>query len=220
MTSAIAADTRLAVHEQPPTTEETIATPPEDVAHAISPTPLPSVADPTAVATAPLAATTADDNQKEEDDEDVMSSLERDHPSFVQATISLIVQLLPEDGHADGRLALIAVKSHNLTPLTTMRRMGTLETLPHPLSTLLQQWGTALPEALSQRALARAKEREVERLKDAERKAQRAATKRPDIKKPEKPTPAATRTASPPPTSATPPTPTGPVTPTSQAHLF
>ena len=221
MTSAIAEDTRLAVHEQPPTSEESIATPPENVAHAISPTPLPSVADPTAVATAPLAAPAADENQKEEDDdEDVMSSLERDHPSFAQATISLIVQLLPEDGHADGRLALIAIKSHNLTPLTTMHRMGTLETLPHPLSTLLQQWGTALPEALSQRALTRAKEREVERLKDAERKAQRAATKRPDIKKPEKPTPTATRTASPPPTSATPPTPTGPVTPTSQAHLF
>ena len=121
MTSAIAEETRLAVHEQPPTSEETIATPPEDVAHAISPTPLPSVADPTAVATAPLAAPAADDNQKEEeDDEDVMSSLERDHPSFAQATISLIVQLLPEDGHADGRLALIAVKSHNLIPLTTM----------------------------------------------------------------------------------------------------
>ena len=131
-----------------------------------------------------------------------------------------VLAAAPEDGHADGRLALIAIKSHNLTPLTTMHRMGTLETLPHPLSTLLQQWGTALPEALSQRALTRAKEREVERLKDAERKAQRAATKRPDIKKPEKPTPTATRTASPPPTSATPPTPTAPVTPTSQAHLF
>lgn len=218
MTSAIAADTRLAVHEQPPTSEDTIATPPEDVAHAISPTPLPSVADPTAVATAPLAATTADDNQKEEDDEDVMSSLERDHPSFAQATISLIVQLLPEDGHADGRLALIAVKSHNLTPLTTMHRMGTLETLPHPLSTLLQQWGTALPEALSQRALARAKEQEAKQLKEAEQKSQRAAAKRPDSKKTEKPKPTPTRTAHPTPIAETPST--GPVPTASQADLF
>jgi hypothetical protein len=218
MTSAIAEDTRLAVHEQPPTSEETIATPPEDVAYVISPTPLPSVADPTAVATAPLAAPAADDNQKEDDDEDVMSSLERDHPSFAQATISLIVQLLPEDGHADGRLALIAVKSHNLIPLTTMHRMGTLETLPHPLSTLLQQWDTTLPEALSQRALARAQEQEVQRLKEVERKAQRAATKRPDIKKTEKPKPNHTRTDNPIPTAET--APTSPVPIASQPDLF
>lgn len=157
------------------------------------------------------------DTHDDEDTEDQTTSLERDHPSFTHATISLIVQLLPEDGHTDGRLTLIAVKSHNLPAHMTMQRLGTLGPLPASFTTVLNQWETALPEALSQRTLARAKEHALQQLKDAERKAKQAATKRPDNKKPERSKPVTPITT---PSAPSAGTPSSSIIPESQPHLF
>ena len=216
MTSATTPETCVAVDQTPTTTVHTTSAPLDGIAHDHAPTPVP-VADATPGGNVPPPAVT-EDHQNNDDSEEVTSSLERDHPSFSKATISVIIQLLPEDGHVEGRLALIAVKSHNLAPLMTMQRLGTLGPFPSPVTMLLQQWDTALPEALSQRALARAQEQEVQRLKEAERKAQRATTKRPDIKKTEKPRPTHTRTDTLSPTAET--APTSPVPTASQPDLF
>lgn len=215
MTSATTPETCVAVDQTPTTTVHTTSAPLDGIAHDHAPTPVP-VADATPGGNVPPPTVTED--HQDHDSEEVTSSLERDHPSFSKATISVIIQLLPEDGHVEGRLALIAVKSHNLAPLMTMQRLGTLGPFPSPVTMLLQQWDTALPEALSQRALARAQEQEVQRLKEVERKAQRAATKRPDIKKTEKPKPNHTRTDNPIPTAET--APTSPVPIASQPDLF
>ena len=219
MTSAPATDACLTVKQPPATPNLTHTCQPDDSAKPTPTAPLTPMTDPIITGTPPLPAT-AKDTEDEEDEvnEDIFSSLERDHPTFSKATISLIVQFLPEDGHPEGRLALIAVKSHNLPPMTTVQRMATLAPLPYPLTTLLQQWENALPEALSQRALSRAKEQEAKRLKEAEQKSQRAAAKRPDSKITEKPKPTPTRTAHPTPTAETPST--GPVPTASQADLF
>jgi hypothetical protein len=215
MTSATTPETCVAVDQTPTTPVHMTSALLDGIAHEHAPTPVP-VADATPVGDVPPPAVTED--HQDHDSEEVTSSLERDHPSFSKSTISVIIQLLPEDGHVEGRLALIAVKSHNLAPLMTMQRLGTLGPLPASLTTLLQQWDTTLPEALSQRALARAQEQEVQRLKEVERKAQRAATKRPDIKKTEKPRPTHTRTDNLTPTTET--APTSPVPTASQPDLF
>jgi hypothetical protein len=215
MTSVTTPETCVAVDQTPTTTEHTTSAPLDNITHDHDPTPVP-VADATPGGNVPPPTVTED--HQDHDSEEVTSSLERDHPSFSKATISVIIQLLPEDGHVEGRLALIAVKSHNLAPLMTMQRLGTLGPFPSPVTMLLQQWDTALPEALSQRALARAQEQEVQRLKEVERKAQRATTKRPDIKKTEKPRPTHTRTDTLTPTAET--APTSPVPTASQPDLF
>ena len=215
MTSVTTPETCVAVDQTPTTTEHTTSAPLDNITHDHDPTPVP-VADATPGGNVPPPTVTED--HQDHDSEEVTSSLERDHPSFSKSTISVIIQLLPEDGHVEGRLALIAVKSHNLAPLMTMQRLGTLGPFPSPVTMLLQQWDTALPEALSQRALARAQEQEVQRLKEVERKSQRATTKRPDIKKTEKPKPNHTRTDNPIPTAET--APTSPVPTASQPDLF
>ena len=142
------------------------------------------------------SSTCSSPDTTEEGEEDLNEnhslSLERDHPSFENATLSLIIQLLPNDHHADGRLALIAVKSHNLPPLTMMHRLGPLTTFPSPCQNLLHQWSQALPHAITDRLAQRAKAREDARVKDAERKAQRTAAKRSEVKRPDKTKPSMT----------------------------
>lgn len=201
MTSATAPE--IAVDHGPAITEQMASLPVGHIAQEQAPTPVP-VDDGTPVGQ--ISPVTVPESDHDNDDSDeVTSALERDHPSFSRATISVIIQLLPEDGDVEGRLALIAVKSHNLPALMATQRLGTLGPFPSPITTLLQQWDTALPEALSQRALARAQEQERQRLKEEKRKAQQAATKRPNIKKTEKPRPTQTRTDDLNPTADTPP---------------
>lgn len=219
MTSATAPDTCPAAGQPPMTPEETSTPPLHDTTQELILAP-PPVTDSAAIETPPLTTVTTKHDEEDEESEEATDSLERDHPSFSDATISLIMQLLPEDGHPEGRLVLIAVKSHNLPPLISTQRMGTFSPLSPSVTTLLQQWETSLPEALSQRTLTRAKEREVQRLKEAERKAQRTVAKRPDHKKPEKPKPTPTRTATAGTSTADTASPTNPDRLESQSHLF
>lgn len=114
-----------------------------------------------------------------------IEALERDHPSFEKATISLIIQLLPQDEHPDGRVVLLAVKSHNLTPKATTVRLNAITPLPAPLLRLLEQWKESLPNALlarsTQRAQAKAKAEQEER--DRKAKAEAAKQRQKDDKK-------------------------------------
>jgi hypothetical protein len=165
--------------------------------------------------TASSTPPTTNDDIEDEENDDPVTSLERDHPSFEKATISIIIQLLPDDAHPDGRLALVAVKSHNLAPLTRMHRLGTLGPFPDLLSQLMAEWQTKLPTALAERIQERAAAKEREKAKEVERKAKQATAKKPDRSKPTVKTTAAPSSPSNPIAA-----PTGPADAESQSQLF
>lgn len=142
-------------------------------------------------AAAPPAPPSPDIETDEEDDEtdpdDHSAAFERDHPSFNKSTISIFLQLLPEDGHPEGRLAILAVRSHNLTADTKMLRTYALGPLPNQLATMLTEWEHQLPNRLQARTEQRAKKRAEEKAKEAERKSKSAASRKPETKKADKP---------------------------------
>lgn len=142
-------------------------------------------------AAAPPAPPSPDIETDEEDDEtdpdDHSAAFERDHPSFNKSTISVFFQLLPDDGHTDGRLAILAVRSHNLTADTKMLRTHALGPLPNQLTTMLTEWEHQLPNRLQARTEQRAKKRAEEKAKEAERKSKSAASRKPEPKKADKP---------------------------------
>ena len=160
-------------------------------------------------ANANAAAATAEETSAtdEEDDEidadDPVSSLEHDATEFDKATITVVIQLLPHDGHADGRVALLGVKSHNLPPLTSTRRLAQLGPLPNELTQLLTRWEHHYREALTARTHKRAADKAKENAKEEERtrkqeEARRNAKSKPAAKAPQ------TRTGSMPAAATTP----------------
>ena len=159
------------LEEAPTTTPEPTVTSQESTE---TPPALPATTvDQPVPASSPGSSTTT--TEEDLHDDDPVGSLERDHPSFERATVSLILQLLPEDGHPDGRLILAAVKSHNLPPLTTLVRLDSISPLPGSLHSLLNNWQKQLAEALSRRTAERAMQAEKTRREAAERKAAQAA---------------------------------------------
>lgn len=128
-----------------------------------------------------------DEEDEEIDSGDHSAALERDHPSFSKSTISVFLQLLPDDGHAEGRLAILAVRSHNLIADTKMIRTHALGPLPDQLATMLTEWEHQLPNRLQTRTEQRAKKRAEEKAKEAERKSKAATSRKPEPKKVEKP---------------------------------
>ena len=134
-------------------------------------------AEPTASqeSTAPPASNDDDDD---EEDEDPVLSLERDATDFDKATITTVITLLPHDGHADGRLVLLGVKSHNLPPLTVTRRLAQLTPLPKELEELLMHWQHHFQEALAARTSKRAADKAKEKAKEEERKRKQDESRR------------------------------------------
>lgn len=120
--------------------------------------------------------------------DDPALALERDHPTFERATISLILQLLPEEG-PHGRQVFAAVKSHNLPPVTALLQLHDIMPLPQPVQGLLHTWQAHLPTALSERRTNRAKQAEEKRRDEAARQAKQTVKKatpqgsRPSIKR-------------------------------------
>ncbi len=173
------------VHEDHP---EALTT--SDLPEAQPSTPLStdSSPDPTAntAAAAPPALPAPEIETEEEDEidpDDHNAAFERDHPSFNKSTISVFLQLLPDDGHTDGRLAILAVRSHNLTADTKMLRTHALGPFPNQLTTMLTEWEHQLPNRLQARTELRAKKRAEEKAKEAERKSKSAASRKPEPKK-------------------------------------
>lgn len=150
----------------------------------------------------------SDDEDDTDPDSHITMSLERDSLTYDQATISVHLQLLPEDNHPEGRPIIIGVRSHNLPPLMQTYRAGALMPLPNALEQLLAKWKEHYPTALGARDRSREEKRrqaqaKEEKLKtEAERrktelKSQQAAKKhKPKVTKPSTPT-----NTPPPPTS-------------------
>lgn len=145
-----------------------------------TPTDIPASDTPTAMnssageqPTGPLPQPTASEPLESDDP---ALSLERDHPNFERATISLILQLLPEEG-PHGRLVFAAVKSHNLPPVTALLQLHDIMPLPQPLQGLLHCWQAHLPTALAERRTNRAKQAEEKRRHEADRQAKQTVKK-------------------------------------------
>lgn len=166
-----------------------------DLPEAQPTTPLSTDSSPTPTANNAAAAPPAppspeietDEEDDETDPDDHSAAFERDHPSFTKSTISVFLQLLPDDGHTDGRLAILAVRSHNLRADTKMLRIHALGPLPNQLTTMLTEWEHQLPNRLQARTEQRAKKRAEEKAKEAERKSKSAASRKPEPKKADKP---------------------------------
>jgi hypothetical protein len=76
---------------------------------------------------------------------------------FKDCTINIQIQLLPDDGDAEGREVIVAVSSHIEGPLVELTRLTLLGELPPPLVELLKQHEDRLP------ALAEAREAQRQR---------------------------------------------------------
>ena len=76
---------------------------------------------------------------------------------FKDCTINIQIQLLPDDGDAEGREVIIAVSSHIEGPLVELTRLALLGELPPPLVDLLKLHEDRLP------ALAEAREAQRQR---------------------------------------------------------
>ena len=125
--------------------------------------------------------------QDEEEEQDPVASLENDSQDFQRATISLVITLLPQDNHPDGRLTLIGVRSHNLTPHMTSARFNDLLPLPESVSQALEHWertfalalATRKDQRLTKAAEEQAKNREREKKREEERQTRKVKSVKP-----------------------------------------
>lgn len=149
MSSTAVLDPHPATLDESKTESESLTNP--------DPTPAPNASPEETTATAPPNEPAAHDEEREDPTESAGTDniLEREHPSFERATISLVLQLLPEGHHPDGRTVLLGIKSHNLPPRTHTLRLNELGPLPPALTTILTEWKETLPDALAQRTAAR-----------------------------------------------------------------
>jgi len=180
-----------------------------------------SPAPPVIITENPAPATADDATTPEEEAEEIdadypVISLERDATEFDKATITVVLQLLPHDGHADGRPVLLGVKSHNLPPLTSTRRLAQISPLPEELTQLLTRWEHHYREALTARSHKRAADKAREKAKEEERTRKQEEARRNAKSKPVTKT-QASRTVSTSTAAATPASPEGVAAPQPEA---
>ncbi len=89
-----------------------------------------------------------------------------------QCTVILALAIRPDDGHPDGRLVVLGVRSHDEAPILATARLNTLQ-LPEPLTRLLADYEAQLPRRGSLKAEARAKEEAEKKAAEERRQASR-----------------------------------------------
>jgi hypothetical protein len=166
----------LPVTTTKPLTEEALPSPTQETAQ----DPTSGIPDPNSATTPPQGSTTpppsqpVDEAEDKEEDTDLESritmSLERDSLTYEQATLSVHLQLLPEDNHPEGRPVIIGVRSHNLPPMMQTCRAAALLPLPDALEQLLTKWKSHYPTAMDARQRSRDEERLQAQAKEAKRK--------------------------------------------------
>ncbi|MFL6284457.1 MAG: hypothetical protein ACJ74Q_15035 [Pyrinomonadaceae bacterium] len=77
---------------------------------------------------------------------------------FADCTVNINIQLLPDDGDAEGREVIIAVSSHIEGPLVELTRLHLLGVLPPPVAELLSLHEQRLPALGEARAEQRQRE--------------------------------------------------------------
>ncbi len=78
-------------------------------------------------------------------DEDPRSDFEKQPYEFDRCTVQIAIQLLPNDGDANGRPVLIGVRTHLDAPIVRMMRASELRELPPAITALLEQLKGELP---------------------------------------------------------------------------
>jgi hypothetical protein len=66
-------------------------------------------------------------------------------PEWGKARVTLTLQFLPEDGHADGRQCLLSAQANDLPPVMKLRRAG-LDCLPDWISSVIAQLEEKFPQ--------------------------------------------------------------------------
>ena len=133
--------------------EETEDASPEDSAEAET-----SSSDKSANVTTPPSATA-------ETEKDERSEIEKQPYDFDHCTVQIAIQLLPNDGAANGRMVVVGVRSHLDTPILRLVRLNELGPLPLLVNELLDALKAELParEQAAREAFEKKKEEKAKR---------------------------------------------------------
>lgn len=99
----------------------------------------------TAVAPTSSATSTTAAAPNQPQEEDSRSDFEKQPYEFDRCTVQIAIQLLPNDGDANGRPVLIGVRTHLDAPIVRMMRANELGDLPPAITTLVEQLKGELP---------------------------------------------------------------------------
>jgi hypothetical protein len=83
---------------------------------------------------------------KSEEDSDERCEIEKQPYDFDHCTVQIAIQLLPDDGDANGRMVVVGVRSHLDAPILRLVRLNELGALPPLVTTLLDELKADLPK--------------------------------------------------------------------------
>jgi hypothetical protein len=95
-----------------------------------------------------------------------VTPLDEEPYDFDKSTLLVTMQLMPDDGHADGREVALTISTHSDIPILKLVRLKQLEPLPPWLQALLDEMQEAMPSYGA----------DAERRKEEEKAIRRAAT--------------------------------------------
>lgn len=78
-------------------------------------------------------------------DADERSAIEKQPYDFDHCTVQIAIQLLPDDGDANGRMVVVGVRSHLDAPILRVTRLNELGALPPLVDALLDELKAELP---------------------------------------------------------------------------
>jgi hypothetical protein len=88
----------------------------------------------------PTASSTTDDAETDD-----RCAIETQPYDFDHCTVQIAIQLLPDDGDAQGRMVVVGVRSHLDVPILRVTRLNELGALPPLVNALLDQLKAELP---------------------------------------------------------------------------
>lgn len=94
---------------------------------------------------APSSSPTPSAQSTTDADADERCEIERQPYAFDHCTVQIAIQLLPDDGDANGRMVVVGVRSHLDTPILRLVRLNDLGTLPPLVNELLDALKAELP---------------------------------------------------------------------------
>jgi hypothetical protein len=102
---------------------------------------------------------------KSEEETDDRSKIEKQPYDFDHCTVQIAIQLLPDDGDANGRMVVVGVRSHLDAPILRLMRSNELGALPPLVASLLDELKADLPkrEQAAREAVEKKKTEKAER---------------------------------------------------------
>jgi hypothetical protein len=131
----------------------------EDVGDAANPS------EPASDASADATSQANAPTDKSEEETDDRSEIEKQQYDFDHCTVQVALQLLPDDGDANGRMVVVGVRSHLDAPILRVTRLNELGALPPLVTALLNELKADLPnrEQAARQAIAKKKEESARR---------------------------------------------------------